>query len=177
MNPFHLILAALLALAVSAADGAAQPDKPGPPPERSALVPAYLDTSGSMAGTRERALREATKLLTVLLDSRQELVLIDFNSTARSARFPLRTSAQRQAALAHIDALRIGGGTDYVAALKAVKLPADVPAVFVSDGEHNGPAEQVLDHLQRHPTGPLFTVAVEAPPEAKRLLAEMAART
>jgi hypothetical protein len=53
----------------------------------------------------------------------------------------------------------------------------DTAAIFLSDGEHNGPPEQVLDYLKANPSGPLYTVAVDAPPPAAKLLADMAARS
>src|SRR5207244_10490907 len=70
---------------------------------RTASVALYLDTSGSMQGSRATALKQGAKLAVATLDSNQEVVIISFSHVARAARFPLRTPADRQAAMQHID--------------------------------------------------------------------------
>lgn len=151
-------------------------DKPAPP-ARPGTVALVLDCSGSMAGKRAQAMKEGAKLAAAILDSQCELLVIDFHTIARSSKFPLRTPEQRVVAMKHIEQLKIGGGTDYLAALQAAKLAPGTPIVFLSDGEHNGDPGPVLDYIRVQRLGPLHTIAVEAPPEAARLLADMAART
>jgi hypothetical protein len=140
-------------------------------------IPIIIDVSGSMAGKRIDAAKEGAKLAVAILDSHQQVVVVDFNNTARRAAFALLTPNQRLAAMAHIDALHADAGTNYLAALQTAALSPHAPAIFLSDGEHNGSPAEVLDFLKANPAGPLFTVAIEAPPKAAKLLAEMAAIT
>jgi hypothetical protein len=146
-------------------------------PSRKAIVSLYLDTSGSMAGKRAQAMTQAAKLLLATLDHNQEVVIVPFNHAARASRFSLATPLERDAAMRFIDSLVINGGTDYLYALKAGKLPAGTPGIFLSDGEHNGDPAPVLAYVKKEKPGPLFTVAIEAPAKADKLLTEMAALT
>lgn len=140
------------------------------------VVGVFLDRSGSMNDGRKAAsMRESAKLLVATLPDQQEVVIIDFNHAAHNSRFSLGTWAGRQAAMKHIDGLHIEGGTDYLAALQASRLPPGTPAVFLSDGEHNGDTSAVLAFMKVHRPGPLYTVGVEAPAAADKLLSQMAA--
>lgn len=148
-----------------------------PPLAKPAQVAIFLDTSGSMAGARATAMKEAAKLAVAILDSEQEVVVVPFNHEARAISFSLRSIQERRVAMAYVDGLVINGGTDYLAALRAAKLAPSVPGIFLSDGEHNGDATPVLQFLKANRPGPLYTVAIETPPSAERLLKEMAALT
>lgn len=172
-----------LALAVAAPPTRsieASPPVPAPaeeivgPSQRVALI---LDCSSSMSGEKSRVLKEGAKLAAAVLDDSQSLVIVQFQSSADKKEFPLATGHDRLAAMRHIDALPITGGTDYLAALRATGLSKTLPAIFVSDGAHNGPTSDVLTYIRDQHSGPISTVAVQASPDAAELLRKMAVNT
>lgn len=150
---------------------------PAPEAKRLKAVTLHLDVSGSMKGRRAQSMFEAAKLCLAILDPDREVFIVPFNHAAKVRRFKLTSLAERQEAMRFIDDLPIDGGTDYLAALKAIQVPPGTPSIFLSDGEHNGDPAQVLAFLKARKGAPLFTVAVEAPASADKLLAEMAALT
>jgi hypothetical protein len=164
----------------AAAAGSAEPPRIDATLGRPNTVAFYLDHSSSMDGAKARAMKEGAKLAAAILDDRQRIVVIPFSTAARaSAPFPLRTPDERRAAMRYIDSVPVTGGTDYLAALRAARLPEGTPSIFLSDGEHGGDPQAVLDHIRRRPPGPIHTVAVECRPNspADQLLGQMAART
>ena len=144
---------------------------------RPRTVALVLDTSGSMAGSKLRHLKEAAKLLIAILD--RETLVVQFDDSATGHSFHLRTAADRRDAMGYVDKLKARGGTDYVAALKKVQaLPADTPILFVSDGANTrGSDDDVLGLVRKNIRGRLITVGVEAPKGVNHLLAKMAAAT
>jgi hypothetical protein len=131
-----------------------------------------------MAGAKEKAMKEGSKLLIAILDGSQKVRIVPFSDNASAREFSLTTDADRADAIRYVDQLKIEGGTNYLAALKAADLKPGVPVFFLTDGEHSAtPPEEVTAYLRQHRSGPLYAVAVEAPLQAGKLLTDMALLT
>lgn len=176
MNRLTYVLIAGITLTGEVPAAGQSPEQRGAP-HRAQRIPIVIDKSGSMAGKKIEEAKEGAKLAIAILDSQKQVLIVDFNDTARKAPFSLLTPNHRQAAMAHIESMTATGGTSYLAALQAADLAPGVPVIFLSDGMPSEAPGQVLDYLKNHPSGPLFTIAVEAPPDAAKLLAQMAAMT
>ncbi|MCH7727288.1 MAG: VWA domain-containing protein, partial [Planctomycetes bacterium] len=171
-------LAILTILLVSTRVCSQEQVDPGPrairPPKDFRL---FLDCSGSMAGGKAKALKESAKLAVACLDDKCLLTIVAFNSSAKvSPVFSMRKADDRTAAKNWIDQIQTGGGTDYLAALKATALPKGVTSIWISDGAHNGRPEPVEQFVNKHVRSTIYTVAVECAPSspAENLMTRMA---
>ncbi len=151
--------------------------RPGRAGDRPADLALVLDCSNSMEGQKLRVLKEGAKLAISIHDG--TLSIIEFAGRGGPARtFDVSTLHEKLAAMRVIDALGIGGGTNYPAALEALNhLARGTTAIFVSDGANtNGGDDGVLRLVDQAP-GRIFTVGVRAGGKAERLLHSMADRS
>jgi hypothetical protein len=134
-----------------------------------------LDKSASMEGEKIRALREACKLATALLDGSVTLIAFDSNAH-RSPTLPINDVASRTKVNGLIDQIGVSGDTNYLDALKELnQLPRGTVAIFCSDGlNRHGTPSQVTD-LARSAPGPIHTIAIGAESGAIDLLTQIAA--
>lgn len=142
-------------------------------------IAAVADCSKSMSGQRLTAAKQGLKLAAFLLRPQTDFSVVTFAATARSSPlFPLRDAADRLKAFEHIDRLSADGDTNYLAALEAIP-PETRAAIFVSDGEHRGNAEDVLNLCRTRDIPPIHAIAVSGKPDsaASQLLAQMATIT
>lgn len=147
---------------------------------RGAETALVVDRSGSMAGDKLRAAVEGGKLFTAILPQGDAVRLVAFDGAASSATFRIDSSGGRDQALRWLDKLSARGGTDYLTALQAItESPSAI--VFLSDGEHGGSPEAVLELVQRRFVGrtTIHTIAIQtvASSPAEKLLVDMAAAT
>jgi hypothetical protein len=137
-----------------------------------------VDLSGSMAGAKLQYLKEAGKLSAVFLDGTVLLVPFSTSATLDSTTV-LSDWPSRVQLMKRFDGLPLGGGTDYLAALRKVlslNLPRDSRVIFISDGANgNGTDEMVLDLVRQLP-GPVHTISIAAGAKAEPLLQAMALR-
>ena len=171
--------------ALMSSPGLAQPEQWGQPPPLVASemqaplagVAVFLDVSGSMNGQKLAQLKESTKLAIALLDAK--LSIAPFDSFLRPSYSAIVSDDDsRRRAMAYVDQLSAGGGTNYVAPLGTLKTATKgTVAIFISDGENNtGTDDGVLAAVKNAP-GPIFTVGIETTPKAQALLTRMAATT
>lgn len=126
--------------------------------------------------------KAAAQLFVAMLDEDAVLQVVAFNSLATpSPLFRMSEPGKRDEAIRWIGRLTIGGGTDYRASLSTASPPDNGVTVFLSDGEHNGTAEPVLDELKKRFVGRsrLYCVSVDcaAGSAAEQLLTRMASTT
>ena len=136
----------------------------------------YVDCSGSMAGRKAKAAMEGAKLAMAMAGD-STISIVAFSEVAVAGTFSI--PRDRDQAIKWVDSFHIDGSTNYIAALKAVELPAGAVGIFLSDGEPNtgGDPREILDYLKAHTKGTLHTISVGCPAgsEAERLLTQMAA--
>jgi len=140
----------------------------------------FMDVSGSMQGQKEKHAKESAKLGVAILDDGFDVQVIAFNDSAKASRiFSMTQESERDAAKKWLDRISIGGGTDYLSALRATTIQKDSLAIWISDGAHNGPPEPVRDFVKKNVRGKLYTIAVECPRNspAEQLMTDMAVLT
>ena len=95
-NNFWFVIALTGLLLNGAGNGAEQqsPSETKSGPTGTTSVVLYLDTSGSMQGSRGAAMKEGAKLAVATLDSNQEVVIVNFCDKAHAERFTLRKPAE-----------------------------------------------------------------------------------
>ncbi len=133
------------------------PVVPGTPVARDLVV--LLDTSGSMGGQPLDQAKAVTRALIESLGERDQLELIEFSTRPRAWQsHPVpATGRNRAAAIAWVDRLRAGGGTQMkdgiLAALKTLRGEAQRQVVLVTDGLIGFEHEIVRAILERLPRG------------------------
>lgn len=140
----------------------------------------FIDVSGSMSGERLRAAREGAKLFVSMLEPTDTVQLISFGDSASVSQvFSLTKSSETKAAHHWIDQLETAGGTNYLAALKAIQSGSNTIAVFLSDGQHNRADKEVVDFLAGLNNLQLHTIGIEldAGGSGSMLLRRMASET
>jgi len=139
----------------------------------------YMDVSGSMAGSNKSAAVKNGVKSVMGMAQLSKVAVVYFSDYASKRAFALPD--ELSAAKSWIDSLRIGGNTNYTAALKAAELPAGAAGIFLSDGmpTAGGERKEILDYIKTHIGGTLYTVAIDVPAgsSAERLLRDMAAAT
>lgn len=135
------------------------------------------DGSGSMGGEKELSLKEGIKLGIALLD--EPVKIIAFAQTIQFSQvFLTKTTQEKRTAMASVDRLRAGGGTNYLAALTELnKSPKGTVAIFVSDGANTQGTDADVMALVKNAPGPIYTVGVDAGLKAQNLLNQMASKT
>ncbi len=118
-----------------------------------------LDTSGSMGGAPLAQAKAVTRALLESLDDADTIELIEFSNRPRSwKRRPVAASARhRRAAIAWVEGLRAGGGTQMrdgiLAALAAVRDEAQRQIILVTDGLIGFEAEIIGEIARNLPRG------------------------
>lgn len=144
---------------------------------------AFGDKSRSMLENGKlKSAQEGLKLFVAMAGADDTLRIVSFDDVATvSPVFELRTEADRARCCEYIDSIKANGRTDYLSALRATEIPENAIGIFLSDGAHHGPADQVYQFIddQLPSSVVLHTIAVGCPANSPpdQLLAEMAGRT
>lgn len=143
-------------------------------------VDCFIDMSSSMQGPKARAARAGAELLIWMLDDSFNVRVIAFNDQAHASDdFSIRS--RRGEAQQWITQLDTGGGTDYLKALQRGRKSNHRIGVFLSDGDHRGDSQDVIEYVKREwlEKGTLHTIAVQCAPKssAETLLRDMSRLT
>lgn len=133
------------------------PTVPGTPVARDLVV--LLDTSGSMGGRPLAQAKAVTRALIETLGERDQLQLVEFSTRPRAWKggAVAATGRHKAAAIAWVDGLRAGGGTQMkdgiLAALATLRSEAQRQVVLVTDGLIGFEHEITRAILKRLPRG------------------------
>lgn len=138
-----------------------------------------IDTSGSMQEKgRAIAAAEGAQLVIEMLNDGDSVRIIGFHSDALvspSYKMPV----DRKAAKDFVKSFRPGGGTNYLSALRVPNLTGIDELIFLSDGEHNGSPDSVIELIRKQVKIPIHTISVgtRAASGAEKLLSTMSSLT
>ena len=137
-----------------------------------------LDVSGSMTASKLGAAKEGAKLFTAIVGDQHRVRVIAFSGQVNCTKSFSLKNGQRSVNQ-WIDGLQCGGQTNYLEAIRALPAHGSATVIFLSDGEDNGSASEVLREVSSRPELRIHTIAVGCQPSspAAELLSKMAAKT